>query len=144
MENNFHNLQCSDDEKVMTYVKAIIKAVNMTHMVTAKAEIQSKKARDAIQSQNKEYMWSILQEYIHHYMQFINQSSKVCVFRVDNEYYDKVSVSEIERQLNIMIGIVYDYEAKHCAKNELIKKCLEKLLKQSGIYDKKEVEALLL
>ena len=144
MENNYHNLQYADDEKTMTYVKAIIKAVNMTHEITAKANLKSKKAKDAIQSQNKEYMWNTLQEYIYHYMQFINQSNRICFFRVDNEYYDRISISEIEKQLNIMIGIVYDYEAKHCAKNELIKKCLEKLLKQSGVYDKKEIELLLL
>lgn len=78
-ENNY-NLKYSDDEKAMTYLKAIIKAVQMTHEVTAKSE---------------------------------------------------------------MIGIVYDYEAKHCVAKETIKKCLEKILKSSNVFTKKEIEYLL-
>ena len=33
MENNYQNLQYTDDEKAIAYVKAIIKAVDMTHQV---------------------------------------------------------------------------------------------------------------
>ena len=143
MENNYHNLQYSDDEKVMAYVKAIIKAVNMTHEVTAKSEMKSKKARGAIQSKDKEYMWSVLQEYIHNYMEFLKQSNGIYVCQVDTQFYSKVTAAEIEHQLNIMIGIVYDYEAKHCLAKETIKKCLEKILKSSNVFTKKEIEYLL-
>lgn len=143
MENNYHNLQYTDDERTMTYLKAVIKAVHMTHEVTAKSEIKSKKARDAIESQNKELMWSTLQQYIHNYMEFLKQSNKICVYKVDMDFYNKITVAEIERQLNIMIGIVYDYEAKHCVAKETIKKCLEKILKSSKVFTQKEIEYLL-
>lgn len=143
MENDYHNLQYSDDEKVMTYIKAIIKAVNMTHEVTTKSEMKSKRARDAIKSNNKEYMWGVLQEYIHNYMEFLKQSNGIYVCQVDTQFYSKISVAEIEHQLNIMIGIVYDYEAKHCLAKETIKKCLEKILKTSNVFTKKEIEYLL-
>ena len=36
MENNYQNLQYADDEKAVAYVKAIIKAVDMTHQVAEK------------------------------------------------------------------------------------------------------------
>ena len=143
MENNYHNLQYSDDEKVKTYVKAIIKAVNMTHEITTKSEMKSQKARIAIGSQDKELMWNTLQEYIHNYMEFINRSSKIRVCQVDTEFYGKITVAEIENQLNIMIGIVYDYEAKHCLAKETIKKCLEKILKSSNVFTQKEIGYLL-
>ena len=140
---NNYNLKYSDDEKAMTYLKAIIKAVHMTHEVTAKSEMKSKKAREAIESQDKELMWSTLQQYIHNYMEFLNQSNKVSVYKVDMDFYDKITVAEIERQLEIMIGIVYDYEAKHCVAKETIKKCLEKILKSSNVFTQKEIEYLL-
>lgn len=58
MENSYHNLQYSNDEKVTTYVKAIIKAVNMPHEVAIKSQMKRKKAREAIESHDKELMWS--------------------------------------------------------------------------------------
>ncbi len=44
----------------------------------------------------------------------------------------------------MMIGVIYDYEAKHCLHNETIKQCLKKLLKASGVFTDKEIEILLL
>lgn len=62
MENNYQNLQCADDKKVMEYIKAIIKAIDMTHQVAAKSHMKSKKAREAIVSKDKVFMWNTLQE----------------------------------------------------------------------------------
>lgn len=144
MENNYQSLTYSNEEKVMTYVKAIIKAVNTTHKVNTISEMKSRKIREVIKSKDKELMWSTLQEYICHYFDYIRQSNKIMLYAVDAEYYDNITVAHIERQLNIMIGIVYDYEAKHCVKNEVIKKCLESILKRSGIFTDKEIELLIL
>lgn len=60
MENNYQNLQYEDDEKAVAYVKAIIKAVDMTHQVTEKSKIKSRKAREAIETKDKEFMWNTL------------------------------------------------------------------------------------
>lgn len=144
MDNSYRNLKYSDDEKVTTYVKAIIKAVNMTHEVSIKSQMKSKKAKEAIESHDKESMWKTLQEYIHAYMEFLKQSQHICVYEVNKEFYDKITVEEIGFQLNIMIGIVYDYEAKHCLAKETIKKCLEQILKSSKKFTRKEIEYLLL
>ncbi|MCM1537787.1 MAG: hypothetical protein NC254_05270 [bacterium] len=144
MENNYQNLQYTDDEKVTEYVKAIIKAVDMTHQVAAKAQMKSKKAREAIESRDKEFMWNTLQEYLHKYKDFINTKGTMCIYNVGIDFYNQVTVSEIEQQLKIMIGVVYDYEAKHCVHNEMIKQCMKKLLKISGAFTNKEIERLLL
>lgn len=143
MENSYQEIRYSNDEKVMTYVKAIIKAVDMTHEVASKSKMKSKKAKEAIQSGDKALMWSTLQQYIYHYKDFINRTEGMCVYKVDVEFYNQITVAEIKQQLEIMIGIVYDYEAKHCLAKETIKQCLKKLLEESGMFTKKEIEYLL-
>lgn len=60
MENNYQNLQYTDDEKVMEYIKTIIKVVDMTHQVSAKSQMKSKKTREAIESKDKIFMWNTL------------------------------------------------------------------------------------
>lgn len=144
MENSYRNLEYSDDEKVITYVKAIIKAVNMTHEVSTKCQIKSKRAKEAIESHDKGLMWKTLQEYIHAYFEFLKKSNQICVYEVNKEFYDKITEEEIEYQLNIMIGIVYDYEARNCLAKETVKKCLEQILKSSKKFTRKEIETLLL
>lgn len=67
---------------------------------------------------------------------------RICCVGMD--FYNQVTVTEIELQLKMMIGIIYDYEAKHCLHNETIKQCLKKLLKASGVFTDKQIELLLL
>lgn len=144
MENNYQNIQYIDDVKADSYVKAIIKAVDMTHQVAEKSKIKSRKAREAIKTKDKEFMWYTLQEYLHDYNEFINTTNTMRICRVGMDFYNQVTVIEIERQLKMMIGIIYDYEAKHCIHKETIKQCLKKLLKASGVFTDKEIEKLLL
>ncbi len=144
MENNYRNLQYADDEKIMEYTKAIVKAVDMTHQVAIKSQMKSKKARKAIESKDKVFMWNTLQEYLYYYKDFINKTNSMRICSVGMEFYNQVTVLEIERQLKMMIGIVYDYEAKHFLHNETIKQCLKKLLKTSGMFTDKEIDFLLL
>lgn len=68
----------------------------------------------------------------------------MCICNVGVDFYNQVTVLEIEQQLKMMIGVVYDYEAKHCVHNEMIKQCMKKLLKMSGVFTDKEIERLLL
>lgn len=144
MENNYQKIQNTDDEKVIAYVKAIIKAVDMTHQVAAKAKMKSRKAREAIKTKDKVYMWNTLQDYLHSYKDFICKTNKMSLCEVDIEFYNQITLEEIEQQLKMMIGIVYDYEAKHCICSETIKYCLKKLLKASNLFTDKEIEHLLL
>ncbi len=144
MENNYQSLQYTDDEKVAAYVKAIIKAVDMTRQVAGKSRIKSRKAREAIETKDKVFMWDTLQDYLHDYKEFINTTNTMRTCSVGVEFYNQVTVAQIEWQLKMIIGVIYDYEAKHCRHNETIKQCLKKLLKSSGIFTDKEIELLLL
>ena len=89
-------------------------------------------------------MWNTLQEYLHDYKEFINTTNIMRICSVGMNFYNQITVTEIERQLKMMIGVIYDYEAKHCLRNETIKQCLKKLLKVSGVFTDKEIEILLL
>ena len=144
MKDNYQNLHYTDDEKASAYVKAIIKAVDMTRQVAEKSKLKSRKAREAIETKDKEFMWNTLQEYLHDYKEFINTKKNIYICSVGLDFYNQVSVTEIERQLKMIIGIIYDYEAKHCLHNETIKQCLKKLLKASGVFTDKEIELILL
>lgn len=78
-----------------------------------------------------------MQEYLKEYGAFINQTSLltgVYVYQVNAEFYAEVHLQELDRQLQIMVGIVYLKEAVRAAINATYKECLKKLLKQSGLF----------
>lgn len=60
--------------------------------------------------------------------------------RVDADFYKNVSEEDAARQLEIVRGLIYLNEAKHCVAKEKIKACFKKLLKQSGVFSEHEIE----
>ena len=144
MEQYAQNLMCTDEEKVITYCKNIIKAVEKTHDVAAQSKLKSRKIKDALQTKDKQTMWNVLQEYIHKHPKLFTMANGVQLRRVDEDFYRNVSEKDVARQLEIVIGLIYLNEAKHCVAKETIKACFKKLLKQSGVFSEHEIEALLL
>lgn len=143
MEQYAHNLVYTDEEKVITYCKNIVKAVEKTREVAAKSKLISHKAREAIKTRDKQTMWIVLQEYIHKHSELFTMANGVLLGRVDADFYENVSEEDIARQLEIVIGLIYLNEAKHCAAKETIKACFKKLLKQSDMFSEHEIEVLL-
>lgn len=64
MEQYEQNLAYTDEEKVITYCKNIIKAVEKTRDVAARSKLKSRKIEEALQTKDKQTMWNVLQEYI--------------------------------------------------------------------------------
>lgn len=89
-------------------------------------------------------MWNVLQEYIHKYLELLTMANGVLLRQVDTEFYKNVLEEDIARQLEIVIGLIYLNEAKHCAAKKTIKACFKKLLKQSGVFSEHEIDVLLL
>ena len=116
----------------------------MTHEVVTKSKLRSKKANDAIAPGNKITMWNVLQEYLHNYPKLLAVSCGVCICRVDAGFYAQMTEADLAKQLEIVIGLVYAYEATHCVAREKIKACFKKLLKKSGVFSDKEIEILVL
>lgn len=144
MDGYVNKLDYTDEEKVMEYCKNIIKAVEMTHEVVTKSKLRSKQANDAIATGDKIIMWNVLQEYLHNYHKLLAVSYGVCICQVDADFYNQVTEDDLEKQLKIVIGLIYAYEATHCVAKEKIKACFKKLLKKSGVFSDKEIERLVL
>ena len=89
-------------------------------------------------------MWNVLQEYLHKHPELFTMANGVQLRRVDDDFYKNVSAEDVARQLEIVRGLIYLNEAKHCVAKEKIKACFKKLLKQSGVFSEHEIEVLLL
>ncbi len=144
MEDYAQNLSYTDEEKVLTYCKNIVKAVEKTREVATKSKLISRKAREALETKDKQTMWNVLQEYIHKHSELFSMANGVQLRPVDTDFYVNVSEEDVAKQLEIVIGLIYLNEAKHCIAKETIKACFKKLLKQSGIFSNHEIELLLL
>ncbi len=144
MEDYAQSLSYTDEEKVLTYCKNIVKAVEKTHEVATKSKSISRKAREAFETKDKQTMWNVLQEYIHKHSELFSMANGVQLRRIDTDFYVNVSEEDVAKQLEIVIGLIYLNEAKHCVAKETIKACFKKLLKQSGIFSNHEIEWLLL
>ena len=144
MEQYAQKLMCADEEKVITYCKNIIKAVEKTRDVAAQSKLKSRKIEEALHTKDKQTMWDVLQEYLHKHPELFTMVNGVQLRRVDEDFYKNVSEEDVAKQLEIVRGLIYLNEAKHCAAKETIKACFKKLLKQSGIFSEHEIEVLLL
>ncbi len=143
MEQYAHNLVYTDEEKVITYCKYIVKAVEKTREVATKSKLISRKAREALETKDKKTMWNVLQEYIHKHSELFTMANGVLLRQVDADFYSSVSEEDIAKQLEIVIGLIYLNEAKRCVAKETIKACFKKLLKQSNMFSNQEIEVLL-
>ncbi|MDE6214226.1 MAG: hypothetical protein K2M70_12220 [Lachnospiraceae bacterium] len=144
MEQYAQNLVYTDEEKVITYCKNIIKAVEKTRDVAAQSKLKSRKIEEALQTKDKQTMWNVLQEYIHKHSELFTMANGVLLGRVDVDFYENVSEEDVAKQLEIVMGLIYLNEAKCCVAKETIKACFKKLLKQSDIFSDHEIELLLL
>lgn len=144
MEECAQNLVYANEEKVLAFCKNIIKAVEKTREVAVKSKMICRKADDALALKDKQIMWNVLQEYIHKYPQIFTMDNSVQLIRVDVDFYEHITEEDVSKQLEIVIGLIYLNEAKHCVAKETIKTCFKKLLKQSGMFSDHEIELLLL
>lgn len=138
----YQRIDC-DDEKVVEYCKAIVKAVKETHTIAEKCKRIAREIDDAIQSNDKDHMMNVLQNYIHKYYSIIEKNNRIKLYYIDRNGYEQMSVEDMKKQLYILKGIVYDCEAKQSLAKDNIKNCLKKILKASGKFSKQEIELLL-
>lgn len=127
--------------KMIEYVK---RAAEMTHTVIM-ADQKASKIISAIQTQDKNRKWTVLQEYLKEYGAFINKTTSltgVYVYQVNAEFFAEINLQELDRQLQIMVGIVYLKEAVRAAINATYKECLKKLLRQSGMFTEAQLNFL--
>lgn len=119
-------------------------AAELTHTLRHSIK-KTSEAISAINSNDKETKWTTLQKYLNEYASFINNTVKITgiqVFPVTKEYYDNLSLDDLNQQLQITIGIVYFKEALYSTAKEAFKQCLEKLLSKHNIFLKELLSLL--
>ena len=140
-----YSLSAQSNERAQKIAEIIIKAAKETHAVVSRSEALSQQARNSIATHDKAAMWLTLQQYIARYADFIKSISAftgVVLYRVDRAFYETVTATDIETQLQIMIGFIYAKEACNSAAKEAFRQCLKKLLKRSGLFTDKELRLL--
>lgn len=144
-DNEFQTLNAQNNERALEIAKILIKAAKETHAVIVKSEAKSKKAKEAIAMHDKEVMWRILQEYIEQYAGFISKTSAltgVGLCKADRDFYNRITVADIENQIQIIIGFVHAKEAFDSVVKETYKQCVEKHLKRSPLFSSNELKHL--
>lgn len=127
-----------------TFFECVKKAAELTHTLYI-GKVKSQRANDAIATSDKTLKWAVLQEYLQKYTTFINSLtalSGIYVFRVDADFYDGVTDSQLNEQLEIIIGFVYLKEAFNSLEQKTFRSCLKKLLKETGLFSDKQLSLL--
>ena len=120
------------------FFKCVKKAADVTHTI-ALARAKSQKAADAIAHWDKEAKWRVLQEYMREYAPFINSTAYltgITVQSVGIDFYNHLTLDDVNRALRTAIGFVYFKEAADSKAKDAYKACLKKLLKQTGLFDR--------
>ena len=144
MEGAHKELQIQYEEKSLKAAELAKTAAEMTHTVIT-ASKKSQKAMDAIASHDKRTMWNTIQEYLQEYADFINNTvffTGICVYPVDREFYDQLTVEDAEKQLRMIVGYIYVREAVSSAAKATFKSCLKKLMKKSGKFTDSDLALL--
>ena len=141
----YQSFNSKNNERSLQISKILIKAADETHAVVSKSEAICRTIRESIATHDKQTMWETLQKYIIQYADFINKISiltGIGIQKVDSGFYERVPIIEIEKQLQVIIGFIYAKEAMYSVFNKTYKQCVKKLLKQSNLFDNKELNHL--
>lgn len=133
-----------NEEKTAVAIQCIKKACEAVHIIKS-AQQKTEKARNAMQVDDKQYLWNVLQEYLGFYKNFINSLSnytRVAVFNVDLQFFENCTIDKIKKQLETVIAFVYLKEALTNVAKESFKQCLKKILKATGVFTEAELAFL--
>jgi hypothetical protein len=125
-------------DKFFECVKIAAKAINFINDI----EMKCNEIENAMASNDKKYMWNVLQENLKKYRAFINSSTiftNLEVRNVPTEFYNICTVEEIKKQLEQIICFIYDKECLDGAVKETFLSCLKKLLKKTKLFTDKEL-----
>ena len=131
------------DDRLLDAVDAAIETAEKMHSLSLTLE-RIRRARAATRLTDKKQMWDILQEFYVKYKSFINGLSPVLgyyVYDVDAEFYKKVTLEEIARQIHIVIGYICLHDALEDKVKETFIKTFMKTLKRKG-FDEEFIKHL--
>ena len=124
-------------ERTKVYFECVEKAIEITHTVIH-VRAQVREIEEIQKSNDKLLMWNTLQKYLTNYRNEINSYSmftNLVVYNVGADFYDNVSIDEIRLQFDYIKGFISLINITRTAHKETFKKCLESLLKKTGMFD---------
>ena len=142
--NEYNHLEIQNEEKTLEYLKCLIKAVEKTRSVGGECEYKTTKAREAMVSNDKDEMLRVLQEYMREYYDKITKTNIVRVVPIDKKTCEQLTIQQLQMQLRIMIGFIYQYEVICSSAKETIKNSLKKILESSGKFSKREIDLFMI
>lgn len=145
MENElfqYLNIQDEYTDKIETFAKCVVKAAKAVHAASETSEKKCCEARRALNSGSIECMRTVIQCYICQYGADWVRFRDVKIQRMDRTTYEQLSIDELQRQLRIIIALVYKSTAFKTGCKESFKTCVKSELERSGIFTKKELEQL--
>ena len=134
-----YKIDSENETREIEFFKCVRKAADITHTITL-ARSKSENAVNAINSQDLEMKRRILQMYMSEYSSFINSMTYltgIAAQQVDIAFYNNLSSHELNHALRITIDFVYFREALKSTAQNNYKDCLKKLLKKTGLFDKR-------
>lgn len=143
--NELSAFNSNGNEKISEFVETIKEAAEATHSFLVANE-KSKKAMQAIESNDKAYMWNVLQEYLRQYTSFINNFTfltNIQISKVSSDYYDSITTDGIAKQLQVVIQFIYVEELVNNANKSVLKNKVKSLLAKSGIFTQEELRFIL-
>ncbi len=141
MEKHYSELNITEIQKNQSLADAVKLAAEVTHsymIVSNKIQQLDKK----LLSNDKKYLWSILQEYIKQYYIFITITSPLTGLTIIQANYDNLSVDAIKWQLNQMKTIIIICEILKTTLRKNFIECLKKCLLGTKNFSKEELSLL--
>lgn len=130
-------------EKLLEIAKLIQKAANEVH-ADAAAHRECQELRNALKTHSKGDLWLVLQKHLHDHAQEIlrsQQSLGITLIQVNQAFYEKLTLSDVQDQVEILIGAIHAIRISKKMQS-VVKECLKKLMKESGIFTKQEIDLI--
>ena len=141
MEEHNSKLNIMELQKLQRIADAVKLAARVTHsykIVSNKIQQLNKN----LLSNDKIYLWNILQEYIKQYYNYITITSPLTGLTVIQANYDNLSVDAIKWQLNQMKTIIIACEISKTTLRKNFIECLKKCLLGTKNFSKEELSLL--
>lgn len=137
MADKTEKICLSTEDQDSLFLKCVKAAADMTHTLSL-AKQKVKRAERAVSEKNKEVKWAVLQEYLCEYASFVNLFTRltgIYARPVDVQYYEDITLEQLDQQLRTIVGFVYLKESLSSAGKKAFVDCLKKLLKKNGFKE---------
>lgn len=145
MENErFQYLNIHDEyaDKIETFAKCVVKAAKAVHAASEISEKKCCEARRALNSGSIERMRTVIQCYIRQYGADWLHFRDVKIQCMDRAAYEQLSIDELQRQLRIIVALIYKSTAFKTGCKEVFKICVKKRAGAIGCFYKKGIRAI--